>query len=75
MTKVKNIGSNQTEIHKADGAVILVSYSTPVAAQLAGGGFVRTAEKFSNTTTRHINKWLSGINAEEVPQSQLDSML
>ena len=34
--KVKNIGSNQTEVTTADGVQVLISYETPVAARVAG---------------------------------------
>ena len=71
---VKNIGSNQTEVTKSNGDTILVSYSTPVAANV-GGQFYRTAKKWSTTTSRHINKWLSGAKAEEKPQSFFDNLL
>lgn len=73
--KVKNIGSNMTEVETKMGT-ILVSYSTPVAACLSdGSGFIRTSKKWSMTTSRHINKWLAGANAKEVDQSVLDNML
>jgi hypothetical protein len=65
--KLKKIGSNMTELHTEDGAVVLFSYSTPVAAQLKNGGFVRTNESYSRTTTRHINKWLDGRSAKSTP--------
>ena len=69
--KLRQIGSNQTELTLPCGAVVLFSYETPVAAQLASGGFVRTEQKWSVTTSRHINKWLQGIDAQEVPQADL----
>ena len=73
--KVKNSGSNQTEV-STEKAKILVSYSTPVAACMNdGSGFIRTSKKWSVTTSRHINKWLEGANAKEVDQSVLDSLL
>ena len=73
--KVKNSGSNQTEV-STEKAKILVSYSTPVAACMNdGSGFIRTSKKWSVTTSRHINKWLEGANAKEVDQSVLYSLL
>ncbi len=72
--KLKTIAANQTEITLPSGAVVFFSYNTPVAAQLAQGGFVRTAQKWSKTTSRHINQWLDGANAVEVPQAELDAM-
>jgi len=69
--KLRQIAANQTELTLPNGAVVLFSYETPVAAQLASGGFVRTEQKWSVTTSRHINKWLQGIDAQEVPQADL----
>lgn len=72
--KLNNLGSNQTEIVKGNGLVVLYSYNTPVAALLPSGRYVRTSTKYSNTTSKHINKWLAGINAEEVDQSFIDNL-
>jgi hypothetical protein len=72
--KVKPIGSNRTELHLNNGAVILFSYQTPVAAQLAEGGFVRTSTKYSRTTSKHVTQWLEGARAREVDQAVLDNL-
>ena len=72
--KLRNIGSNMTELETTAGATVLFSYSTPVAACVPGKGFVRTAEHYSVTTSKHINKWLDGRNASTVPQSELDAL-
>ena len=72
--KIKPIASNQTELHTNSGAVVLFSYQTPVAAQLAEGGFVRTSTKWSKTTSKHITQWLNGAKAREVDQSVLDGI-
>ena len=61
--KISNVGSNMTELSTNSGAVILFSYSTPVAAMLPSGQYVRTEKKYSATTTRHVNKWLQGVSA------------
>jgi len=61
--KISNVGSNMTELSTNSGAVILFSYSTPVAALLPSGQYVKTSEWYSQTTTRHINKWLQGVSA------------
>ena len=61
--KINNVGSNMTELSTNSGAVILFSYSTPVAALLPSGQYVRTEKKYSATTTRHVNKWLQGVSA------------
>mgnify|MGYP003659868098 CR=1 FL=1 len=72
--KLKTIGTNRTEVHTNEGAVIFFSYNTPVAAQLAQGGFVRTNTRWSVTTSKHINQWLDGAKAKAVDQSVLDTL-
>ena len=62
--KINNLGSNMTELATNSGAVILFSYSTPVAAMLPSGKYVKTSEWYSQTTTHHINKWLKGVSAD-----------
>lgn len=73
--RINTLGANQTEVICNDGSVIFHSYNTPVAALLPSGRYVKTSTKYSSTTTRHINKWLSGINAEIVEQSFIDNLI
>lgn len=56
------------------GNDILVSYSTPVAYMDAGGIRYVTKQKYSITTSRHINKWLSGAPSTAVEQSILNAV-
>ena len=56
--KVKSIGSNQTEV-RANGCRVLYSYETPVALQAPSGKYYKTDRKWSVTTSRHINKFVS----------------
>jgi len=77
---VQQIGSNQTEVQLADGTCILFSYVTPVAALVPGKGWVRTAHKWSATTTKHINAWLRepllvAGTVQSVPQWDLDQLV
>jgi hypothetical protein len=72
--KLKQAGSNMTELF-VNGHIILFSYETPVAANLWGGGYVRTSTHYSPTTSRHINKWLDGRTAPEVSQAEIDALL
>jgi hypothetical protein len=58
-----------------DGAVVLFSCGTPVAAWITGKGYIRTSKWWSVTTTRHINKWLDGEKATEVDQGVLENLL
>ena len=66
--KLKQLGPNRTQLTYSDGLEVLWSYETPVAAKLADGTYVKTSTKWSATTSRHINQWLDGVNAVEVPQ-------
>lgn len=76
---VQQIAPNQTEVMLADGTEILISYVTPVAARIAGRGWVRTSHKWSSTTTKHINKWLiknrGDANVPAVDQWDLDALI
>ena len=73
--KIKQIASNQTEL-STNGMIVLFSYSTPVAAMLPSGRYVKTSTKYSVTTTKHINKWLQGVgdSVELVEQSFIDNL-
>jgi len=74
MIRIEKINANATVVHTS-GASVLVSYSTPVAAYVLGRGYIRTDQFHSVTTSRHINKWLAGADAETVPQSELDALM
>jgi len=74
--KLKSIGSNQTEIERRGGVVVLYSYSTPVAAFVPGRGALCTKQHYSTTTTRHINaavgRW--GATMHETEQAEIDKL-
>jgi hypothetical protein len=70
--KVRQIGHNQIQVSKRNGT-FLVSYETPVAAHIDGIGYLRTEKFWSNTTSRHINKWLDGYTANLIPQEDMDA--
>ena len=69
------IAANRTQLNLNDGNEIFFSYKTPVAAKLPNYDYIRTATKWSTTTTRHINQWLEGVHSEEVPQNKLDELV
>ena len=70
------IAANQTVLSFTNGAEVFFSYKTPVAAYCPLRGYIRTAKKWSSTTSRHINKWLNGVNnVIEVPQEQLEELV
>lgn len=77
---VQQIGSNQTEVQLADGTEILFSYTTPVAARVSGRGWIRTEQKWSSTTTKHVNAWFrkhrgGSDGVPTVPQWDLDQLV
>ena len=65
--------TNAIEVDKGD-RVVLFSYSTAVAVLVKGNGWYRTAQKYSGTTSRHINKWLAGVEAKTVSQAEIDRL-
>ena len=69
------IAANRTQLNLNDGTEVFFSYKTPVAAKLPNYDYIRTATKWSSTTTRHINKWLDGVTAQTVDQSLLNDLV
>ena len=72
--KLKLIGSNQTELILKDGTQVFFSYETAVCVRNEDGCFV-TEEKYSNTTTKHINKWCQFLKRTMVPQTRIDNFI
>jgi hypothetical protein len=74
MLKLNPIGSNMNEV-VVEGKYILFSYKTPVAGWDELGAF-RTDEKFSMTTSKHINKYLGGKDiGRTVAQSYIEDLV
>ena len=79
--KLKLIGANQTEVQLSDHyerqtIQIFFSYEQAVCVRNADGCFV-TTEKYSRTTSKHINKWVAGLSniIKMVPQSKIDNLV
>ena len=83
--KIKQLASNMTEL-EIGPITVLFSYSTPVAGfNPTHGpndtGHFKTTEKYSRTTTKHINKYFReewGINplsVKEVDQTYIDGLV
>lgn len=70
--KLKSLQANMTELTLNDGTQVLFSYETPVASW-KDGQFYKTDKKWSNTTTRHINKWTDCAILK--PQSYFDDLI
>ena len=76
--ELKRIGkTSATIVTLPNGTEILFSYSTPVGALTTEGKLLRAREKYSNTTSRHLNQWCkeSGLTAETVKQSVISSLI
>jgi len=71
--KLNTLGNNKTEL-TVNGNTVFFSYNTAVACNFEGK-FYRTNKFWSVTTSKHINQWLDGINAEEKEQSFFDSLV
>lgn len=77
--KIRPAGSNMTEVELTTGTTVLFSYKTPVAAFVPGTGIVRTEKFFSQTTSKHINKWIRenapSATVTQVPQEEIESLV
>jgi hypothetical protein len=82
--KLKSLGANQTELILNDGSQILFSYETPVCvrteAMHCGQMQTRvcvTTEKYSRTTSKHINNWVANLSdiIMMVEQSEIDNFV
>jgi len=74
MLNLKPIASNMNELI-VNGVSILFSYETPVAGWDNQGAF-RTEEKYSATTTKHVNKYLGGKDiGRTVSQEYINSLV
>jgi hypothetical protein len=72
--KLKKITSNCIEL-SIDDNKILFSYNVPVAIINKECKAFRTQAYWSITTTKHINKWLAGKEAKEMPQAYFNQFL
>ena len=73
--KIKQLGSNMTLLTIDDGSEYFFSYETCVAGFTPGDGYWRTSKKWSQTTSRHINKYLDGVTATMVDQDDIELSL
>jgi len=74
MLNLKPIANNMNEL-VVNGVSILFSYETPVAGWDNQGAF-RTEEKYSATTTKHVNKYLGGKDiGRTVSQEYINSLV
>jgi len=74
--RLRQLAANQTEVALDNGAVVFFSYETPVAARTSSGQYIRTEQKYSVTTTKHLNRWLVSVadSVQLVPQDVLNRL-
>lgn len=73
--RLRKLGPQETEVETPDHK-ILFSYEVPVAYfDKKDNKFYRSKVKYSTTTSRHVNKWLKGKDAEERDQAVIDKLL
>lgn len=70
--QINPIAPNMTEV-EIGGATILFSYKTPVAARV-GNKYYKVNKRYSATTSRHVSKWLAGVDAEPVSPDFFDEL-
>lgn len=78
-SKIKRIGSKNAWVHQYEnGALVLRSYATPVAAYIPGLGYMETERKFSRTTTSQISQWKRDQGyplVARVPQEEIEGWM
>ena len=74
--KLTPIAANRNVISYNNGSEVFFSYSTPVAGYCPDKGYLRTEDWYSQTTTKHINKYLDGItNYTTVSQQTINNLV
>ena len=74
--ELKSLAANRTLLIFNRGITeILFSYETPVAGYSNKLGYIKTDEYYSQTTTRHINKYIDGKPHTVVSQSVINDLL
>ena len=71
--KLKQIAANQTLLTFPNYSEVLFSYETPVAGYHPDLGYVKTNKWYSQTTSKHINKYLyNGSSTLSVTFKEVD---
>jgi hypothetical protein len=75
----KRLNSMNAWTHKYEnGAEMLLSYITPVAAYIPGLGWMETDRKWSQSTSRQITAWKKRMgypHVVQVPQEEIENWL
>ncbi len=73
--KLTPIAANRNVISYNNGSEVFFSYSTPVAGYHPDKGYLRTEQWYSQTTTKHINKYLGDIPFHTVSQETINNLV
>ena len=74
--ELKSLAANRTVLIFNRGITeILFSYETPVAGYSNKLGYIKTDQYYSQTTTRHINKYIGDNYHTVVSQSVINDLL
>ena len=74
--KLQSLAANRTVLIFNKGITeILFSYDTPVAGYSNKLGYIKTDKYYSQTTTRHINKYIGDNYHTVVSQSVINDLL
>jgi hypothetical protein len=66
--------ANVSTVKLSDGREVCLSYGVPVAAFVPGRGYVRTAARYSVTTSKHMNQF-AGKDAPELPEAEFRALI
>lgn len=72
---MKASSAHVSVVNLADGRQVCLSYGVPVAAFIPGRGYVKTAERFSVTSSRHANTFGVGPATPEVPAAEFAALI
>ena len=79
--KLQQIAANRTVVSFPNYVEVFFSYNTPVAGYSPDLGYVRTKKYYSQTTSRHINKYLDlkgnnlDVHFTSVDQEVIDNLV
>ena len=73
--KLTQLGPNKTLITFPNEDEVFFSYETPVAGWICGKGYWRTTEKFSRTTTKHVNQYADTYRVRDLSPEQVTELL
>jgi hypothetical protein len=68
------LGANMTEVRYGT-KYVLFSYQTPVAYMDEEQNVFVTSKKWSNTTSKHISKWVNSRSFTKVSQETIDNLV